>query len=69
MPYEECDEHLLPLPCINDYEQESDSSAESNQLEIVSNIEDSENLLVRLNNQLNLDSADDTELSSDGDYD
>ncbi|CAF4167841.1 unnamed protein product [Rotaria sp. Silwood2] len=67
--YEECDEHLLLLPSINDNEQESDSSAESDQLEIVSDAEDSENLLVRLNNYLNLDSADDTGLSSDEDHD
>ena len=50
MPYKECDEHLLPLPCINDYEQESDSSAESNQLEIVPRIEDSVNLFVQIIN-------------------
>ncbi|CAF4222768.1 unnamed protein product [Rotaria sp. Silwood2] len=68
MSYHECDENLLPLPCINDNEQESDSSAESDQLEIVSDAEDSENLLVRLNNYLNLDSADDTGLSSDEDH-
>ncbi|CAF3040124.1 unnamed protein product, partial [Rotaria sp. Silwood2] len=67
--YKECDEHLLPLSFINDNEQESDSSAESDQWEIFFDTEDSENLLVRLSNYLNLDSADDTGLSSDEDHD
>jgi len=68
MSYEYCDEHLQPLPRSIDDEHESDSSVDRDQLDIVSDREEHENLLVRLNNYLNLESADDTEVNANEDH-
>lgn len=65
---EECDEHLQLLPGLADDGQESDSSADSDQLVVVSDTEDGENLLLHLNKYLNIESADDTEGSADEDH-
>ncbi|CAF4869789.1 unnamed protein product, partial [Rotaria socialis] len=63
--YEAHDEHLQSLPRFIDDGEESDSSANKYQCEIVTDIEDSENLLVTLNKYLNMDSTDDDEASTD----
>lgn len=59
---EDYDEHLQELPNLIDDEYESDSSNDNDQLEIVSDTEESENLLFHLNNYLNLEYSDDTAL-------
>ncbi|CAF3453025.1 unnamed protein product, partial [Rotaria socialis] len=63
--YEAHDEHLQSLPRFIDDGEESDSSANKDQCEIVTDIEDSENSLVNLNKYLNMDSTDDDEASTD----
>ena len=62
------DEHLRRIPHLVDDEYESDSSADNDQLEIVSDTEENENLLFHLNNYLNLESPDNTALSADDDH-
>ncbi|CAF2144561.1 unnamed protein product, partial [Rotaria magnacalcarata] len=47
---------------------ESDSSADNDQCEIVTDTEDSENLLVNLNKYLNVDSTDNDEASADEEH-
>ncbi len=64
MSNEECYEHLQPLPNLINDENESDSSADNDQLEIVSDTEEGENLRLCLNNYLNLDCTDATEASA-----
>ncbi|CAF3779451.1 unnamed protein product, partial [Rotaria socialis] len=66
--YEAHDEHLQSLPRFIDDEEESDSSANNDQCEIVTDTEDSENLLVNLNKYLNMDSTDDDEASTDEEH-
>ncbi|CAF4594064.1 unnamed protein product [Rotaria socialis] len=62
--YEAHDQHLQSLPRFIDDGEESDSSANNDQCEIVTDTEDSENLLVNLNKYLNMDSTDDDEAST-----
>ncbi|CAF5007520.1 unnamed protein product, partial [Rotaria socialis] len=62
--YEAHDQHLQSLPRFIDDGEESDSSANNDQCEIVTDTEDSENLLVNLNKYLNMDSTNDDEAST-----
>ncbi|CAF1425990.1 unnamed protein product [Rotaria magnacalcarata] len=66
--YEARDEHLQSLPRFIDDGEESDSSADNDQCEIVTDTEDSENLLVNLNKYLNVDSTDEDEASADEEH-
>ncbi|CAM4739869.1 unnamed protein product, partial [Rotaria magnacalcarata] len=54
--YEARDEHVQSLPRFIDDGEESDSSADNDQCEIVTDTEDRENLLANLNKYLNVDS-------------
>ncbi|CAM4763580.1 unnamed protein product [Rotaria magnacalcarata] len=60
--------HLQLLPRFIDDGEESDSSTDNDQCKIVTDTEDSENLLVNLNKYLNMDSTDGDEASVDEEY-
>ncbi|CAF3640355.1 unnamed protein product [Rotaria socialis] len=59
--YETHDEHLQSLPRFIGDGEESNSSADNDQCEIVTDTEDSESLIVNLNKYLNMDSTCDDE--------